>query len=131
MLALPLAAHAQQPKKIPRIGFLIATSPLVIAARIDAFKQGLRELGYVEGKSIEIDFRWADGKLDRLPALAAELVHLNVAVIVTAGPADTRAAKEATRMTITRTTSSARSASSTRWSVRRRRPRHRHRRRGG
>ena len=96
MLALPLGAHAQQPTKIPRIGFLIATSPSVIAARIDAFRQGLRELGYVEGKSIAIDFRWADAKLDRLPALAAELVRLNVDVIVTAGPADTRAARGAT-----------------------------------
>jgi putative ABC transport system substrate-binding protein len=89
-------AEAQQPTKVPRIGYLIATSPSVISVRIEAFRQGLRELGYVEGKSIVIDYRWAEGKLDRLPALAAELVRLNVDVIVTAGPADTRAAKEAT-----------------------------------
>jgi len=89
-------AQAQQPTKIPRIGYLIATSPSVISARIDAFRQGLRDVGYVEGKSIVIDYRWAERKLDRLPALAAELVRLNVDVIVTAGPADTRGAKEAT-----------------------------------
>ena len=85
-----------QPAKIPRIGYLGATSPAATAARLDAFKQGLRELGYVEGKSIVIDYRWAEGKLDRIPALAAELVRLNVDVIVTAGPADTKGAKEAT-----------------------------------
>ena len=65
-------------------------------ARIEAFRQGLRELGYVEGKNIVIEWRYADGKLDRLPALAAELVRLKVDVIVTAGPTATRAAKEAT-----------------------------------
>jgi hypothetical protein len=72
---------AQQPTKIPRIGYLIATSPSVISVRIDAFRQGLRELGYVEGKSIVIDYRWAERKLDRLPAHAAELVRLNVDVM--------------------------------------------------
>jgi putative ABC transport system substrate-binding protein len=96
LFALCVPVSAQQPKKVPRIGYLIATSPSVISARIDAFRQGLRELGYVEGKSIVIDYRWAERKLDRLPALAAELVRLNADVIVTAGPADTRAAKEAT-----------------------------------
>ena len=65
-------------------------------ARIEAFRQGLRELGYVEGKNIVIEWRYAEGKLDRLPALAAELVRLKVDVIVTAGPTATRAAKEAT-----------------------------------
>ena len=89
-------AQAQQPTKIPRIGFLTATSPSAVAARIEAFRQGLRELGYVEGKNIVIEWRYAEGKLDRLPALAAELVRLKVDVIVTAGPAATRAAKEAT-----------------------------------
>jgi putative tryptophan/tyrosine transport system substrate-binding protein len=90
-------AQAQQPAKVPRIGFLIATSQSVSSARIEAFRQGLRELGYIEGKNIVIEWRSAEGKLDRLSALAAELVHFNVDVIVTAGPADTRAAKEATR----------------------------------
>jgi putative ABC transport system substrate-binding protein len=89
-------AHAQQPTKILRIGFLIATSPSVNAPRLAAFKQGLSELGYVEGKNVVIEYRYAEGKLDRLPELAAELVRLKVDVIVTAGPADTRAAKKAT-----------------------------------
>ncbi len=65
-------------------------------ARTEAFRQGLRELGYVEGKNIVIEWRSAEGKLDRLPALAAELVRLKVDVIVTGGPTATRAAKEAT-----------------------------------
>ena len=89
-------AEAQQPTKIPRIGYLTAASLSAIAARIEAFRQGLRELGYVEGKNIVIEWRSAEGKLDRLPALAAELVRLKVDVIVTAGPTATRAAKEAT-----------------------------------
>ncbi len=89
-------AEAQQPTKVPRIGHLIATSPSASPGRIEAFRQGLRELGYVEGKNIIIEWRYAEGKLDRLPALAAELVRLNVDVIVTAGPPDTRAAKQAT-----------------------------------
>src|SRR5262249_61595596 len=96
VLAVAVIVEAQQPTKIPRIGYLIATSPSIISARIEALRQGLRELGYVEGKNIVIDYRWAERKLDRLPALAAELVRVNVEVIVTAGPADTRAAKEAT-----------------------------------
>jgi putative tryptophan/tyrosine transport system substrate-binding protein len=93
---LGVMAHAQQPAKVPRIGFLIATSQSVSSARIEAFQQGLRELGYVEGKNVVIEWRSAEGKLDRLPALAAELVRLKMDIIVTAGPADTRAAKEAT-----------------------------------
>jgi putative ABC transport system substrate-binding protein len=97
LFALCFPVEAQQPTKIPRIGYLIATSPSVIAARIEAFRQGLHELGYVEGKNIVIDYRYAEGKLDRLPALAAELVRLKVDVIVTAGPTDTKTAKEATR----------------------------------
>jgi len=89
-------ALAQQPAKIPHIGILTTFSPSVISARIDGFRQGLRELGYVEGKNIVIEWRSADGNNDRLPALAAELVSLKVDVIVTAGPTPTRAAKEAT-----------------------------------
>ena len=96
LLALPFPAQAQQPKKVPRIGFLAAISLSAIAARVEAFRQGLRELGYVEGKNIVIEHRFADGKPDRLPALAADLVRLKVDVIVTTGPAVTRAAKEAT-----------------------------------
>jgi len=86
----------QQPTKVPRIGFLIGGSASAVAARTEAFRQGLRDLGYVEGKNIVIEWRSAKGKLDRLPALAAELVRLKVVVIVTAGPLPTRAAKEAT-----------------------------------
>jgi putative ABC transport system substrate-binding protein len=89
-------AQAQQPTKIPRIGYLDIASPSTNPARYEAFRQGLRELGYVEGKNIVIEHRFADGKPDRLPALAAELVRLKVDVIVTTGPTSTRAAKEAT-----------------------------------
>ena len=96
LLGLSLFAHAQQPTKVRRIGYLSAASLAANAARIDAFKQGLSELGYVEGKTIVIDYRWAEGKVDRIPGLAAELVRLNVDVLVTSGPADTKAAKEAT-----------------------------------
>ncbi|HEX9137167.1 MAG TPA: ABC transporter substrate-binding protein, partial [Nitrospirota bacterium] len=91
-------AAAQQPKKIPRIGFLSGTSPSVISERIDAFREGLRELGYREGKNIFIEWRYAERKAERLPALATELVRLKVDVIVTAGPAPTRSAKKATAM---------------------------------
>ena len=89
-------AQAQQPTKIPRIGYLAVNSLSDNAARIDAFRQGLRELGYVEGKNIIIEWRSAEGKPDRLPALAAELVSLQVDVIVSYGPTPTRAAKKAT-----------------------------------
>jgi putative ABC transport system substrate-binding protein len=88
-------AHAQQPAKVPRIGFLGVASPFSISARIEAFRQRLHELGYVEGKNIVIEYRYAD-KADRLPALAAELVRLKVDAIVTGGPGSTHAAKEAT-----------------------------------
>jgi len=89
-------AQAQQPKKIPRIGYLTAVSLSANAARIEALRQGLRELGYVEGKNIIIEWRGADEKPDRLPALAAELVRLKVEVIVSGGPTVTRPVKEAT-----------------------------------
>jgi putative ABC transport system substrate-binding protein len=89
-------AQAQQAGKIPRIGYLDAVSLSVNAARTEAFRQGLRELGYVEGKNIVIEWRSAEGKLDRLPALASELVGLKVGVIVSAGASATRPAKEAT-----------------------------------
>jgi putative ABC transport system substrate-binding protein len=91
-----VVAQAQQPTKIPRIGYLSLNSPSTNPARIEAFRQGLRELGYVEGKNISIEYRYAEGNLARLPALAAELVRLKVEVIVTSSPSPTRAAKEAT-----------------------------------
>ena len=89
-------ATAQQAKKVPRIGYLGAVSPSANAVRIEAFRQGLRELGYVEGKNIVIEWRFAEGKLDRLPALAAELVRLKVDVIITGGSGATRPVHEAT-----------------------------------
>ena len=94
LFALCFPVQAQQAKKVPRIGYLAlgTLSPY----RADAFRQGLRQLGYVEGKNIVIEERNADGKLDRLNEVAAELIRLKVDVIVTAGPAPTRAAKAAT-----------------------------------
>src|SRR5262249_9642339 len=89
-----LARAQQPPTKIPRIGYLMTR--FLDPVRTEAFRQGLRDLGYVEGKTIVIEWRSAEGKLDRLPALAAELVRLKVDVIVTAGPTATRSAKEAT-----------------------------------
>jgi putative ABC transport system substrate-binding protein len=96
LLACMHLAEAQQPKRIHQIGFLGATPSSVISDRLEAFRQGLRELGYVEGKNILIEYRYAEGKLDRLPALASELVHLKLNVIVAAGPQATRRVKEAT-----------------------------------
>ena len=93
LLALSVSAEAQQPTKTPRIGYLATVSLSAIPARIKAFRQGLRDLGYVEGKNISVEYRVAEGKPDRLPGLAAELVHLKVDIIVTAGSPATRAAK--------------------------------------
>src|SRR5215467_9789804 len=89
-------AEAQQPTKTPRIGYLSATSLSTTAARVEAFRRGLNELGYTEGKDILIQYRYAEGKLDRVRELALELVRLNVDVIVSGGPAATGPAKEAT-----------------------------------
>ena len=96
LLALCVPVSAQQSTTIPRIGYLNAVSPSTTSDRIASFRQGLRELGYVEGKNIIIESRYADGKLNRLPALAAELVYLKVDVIVTSGGIPTRHTKEAT-----------------------------------
>src|SRR5215510_11177829 len=96
LFGLCLSASAQQPPKIPRIGYLVNASLSADSARYEAFRQGLRELGYVEGKNIVIENRNTEGKSDRLPALVAELVRLKVDVIVTSGATTTRAAKEAT-----------------------------------
>ena len=96
LLTTAPAAAAQQPKKVPRIGYLSGVSPSAISDRTEAFRQGLRELGYVEGKNIVIEYRWAEGRVDRLPDLATELVRLKVEVIVTSGPTPTRSTKEAT-----------------------------------
>jgi putative tryptophan/tyrosine transport system substrate-binding protein len=88
--------EAQQPTKVPRIGYLAATSLSTRGARLEMFRLGLRELGYVEGKTVIIDCRSAEGNFDRLIALAAELVHLRVDVIVSGGATTTRAAKKVT-----------------------------------
>src|SRR5574341_530533 len=96
LLAAPLAADAQQAGKVPRIGFLSVTSPSDSPPRLDAFRQRLRELGWVEGQNIVIDYRYAEGRGDRLPDLAAELVRLKVALIVSAGTQEVTAAKNAT-----------------------------------
>src|SRR5262249_48164952 len=86
LLAVAATVDAQQTKKIPRIGYLGVNPRSVNLARIEAFQQGLRELGYSEGKNIVIEWRSAEGKVDRLPALASELVRLKVDIIVTNGP---------------------------------------------
>ena len=96
-LTAPLASFAQQqPPKVARIGFLGPTSASTSASRVEALRAGLRDLGYVEGRNIFVDFRWAEGDYGRLPGLAAELVQLKVDVIVTAGTPGVRAAKQAT-----------------------------------
>ena len=98
-LAAPLAAFAQQQGKVWRIGFLGSESVARFGNRVDAFRAGLRELGYEEGKNFVIEFRWAEGKLDRLPELAAELVRLKVDLLVTHGTLPLRAAMNATKTT--------------------------------
>ena len=96
LFALSFSADAQQPTKVPRVGVLLALSHSAISDRIQAFREGMRELGYVEGKTIVFEYRYADGKFERLPDLATELVGLKVNVIVTGGPTATRPAKKAT-----------------------------------
>jgi putative tryptophan/tyrosine transport system substrate-binding protein len=95
--SLSFSAEAQQPNKVPRLGFLFAGDSSAVAGRLQAFHQGLRERDYVEGKNIVIEYRYGEGKIDRVMSLAAELVRLEVDVIVTGGPTDTRAAKQATK----------------------------------
>jgi ABC-type uncharacterized transport system substrate-binding protein len=96
LLAVAVIAEAQQATKIPQIGYLEGGPLSAHTARMEAFRQGLRELGYEEGKNIVIEWRFGDGKVDRLSGLATELVGLKVAVIVTGGTGPTRAAKAAT-----------------------------------
>ncbi len=85
LLAAPRAAEAQQSGKVYRIGFLGGASRSGYVAQIEALRLGLQDRGYVEGRNITIEYRWAEGKYDRLPTLAAELVRLNVNIIITQG----------------------------------------------
>ena len=98
LLAAPLAAEAQQPAgKVPRIGYLSPLSPAADATRREGFQEGLEKLGYREGQNIAIEYRWAEGKLDRQDDLAAELIRLKVDVLLAAGGNHTvRAAKNVT-----------------------------------
>jgi putative ABC transport system substrate-binding protein len=96
LLALCSSAEAQQAKKIPRIGLLSVTSTATMLARVEAFRQGLRDLGYAEGKNLFIEYRYADGKQERFANLASELVQLKVDLIVTASTAAVLAAQTAT-----------------------------------
>jgi putative ABC transport system substrate-binding protein len=91
-----IVVEAQQTTKVMKIGYLSGVSPAAEAARREAFSQGLRELGYVEGKTVVIEYRYSEGKYERLPGLAAELVRLKPDLIVTGGGPSTRAAKEVT-----------------------------------
>jgi putative ABC transport system substrate-binding protein len=97
-LAWPLAAHAQQPAKLPTIGFLGSTTPSAMSQWVAAFVQRLRELGWIEGRTVAIEYRWGEGRSERFAEIAAEFVRLNVDVIVTAGAA-VLAARQATSVT--------------------------------
>ncbi len=97
LLAGPLPAEAQQAGKVPRVGFLSYNSRSAESNRVEAFRQGIRDRGYVEEQNIVIEYRYADRKRDRLPQLAAELVRLKVDVIVATGTPPTRAAQRVTK----------------------------------
>ena len=98
LLAVAVIAEAQQPKKVPRIGYLSTSDPANESARAEGIRLALRELGYIEGQNIAIEYRYAEGKRDRFPELAAELVRLKVDIIVVAGGTHViRAAKNATK----------------------------------
>jgi putative ABC transport system substrate-binding protein len=96
LVAAPLVAQAQQPGKVHRIGFLGNSTAALEANLVGPFREGLRDLGYVEGRSVLIEYRWAEGKYERFPALISELLALKVDVIVTAGTPATLAVKKAT-----------------------------------
>src|SRR5882724_11896372 len=98
LFALCFSAEAQQPKKLPRIGYLVtAGDPGNPDSHDKAFRERLRDLGYIEGKNILIEYRYLEGKRDRIPSLVAELVQLKVDVLVATTPPAIRAAKQATK----------------------------------
>ena len=98
LLAVGVTAEAQQPKKIPRIGYLSSVDAATESTRSEPIRQALRELGYIEGQNVTFEYRYAEGKQDRFPELAAELVRLKVDVIVVGGGAGwIRVAKNATK----------------------------------
>jgi putative tryptophan/tyrosine transport system substrate-binding protein len=96
LLAAPLASNAQPPTKVPRVGYVGAGSTATAGHHARAFVEGLRQHGYVEGQNVAIEYRWAEGKLERLPALVADLVHLNVDVMVSSATPAIRVAQEQT-----------------------------------
>jgi putative ABC transport system substrate-binding protein len=99
LLALSIPAGAQQPAKLPRIGFVSSgiRDPKTPVPQVDEFRQGLRDLGYIEGKNILVEYRYVEGKVDRIPGIVAELVQLKVEIIVSPIPPAIRAAKQATK----------------------------------
>jgi putative ABC transport system substrate-binding protein len=98
LLAVAVIAEAQQAAKIPRIGYVSPVGdPKTPGPQIEGFRQGLRDLGYIEGKNIVVEYRYTEGKGDRNPSLVAELMQLNVDILVVAGPGSIRAAKQATK----------------------------------
>jgi putative ABC transport system substrate-binding protein len=97
LLALGVIAEAQQPKKVARIGYISSGDPASESNRIEAIRLALHDLGYIEGQNIAIEYRYAEGKQDRFPELAAELARLRVDIIVVGGDALARAAKNATK----------------------------------
>src|SRR5262245_13088185 len=97
LLSLAVIAQAQEPKKVPRIGFIAGGSPSTDQHYVDAFRQGLSDLGHVEGKNIAIEWRYAEGKVERAPDLARDLVRLNVAVLVVGTTPTALVAQQATR----------------------------------
>jgi len=96
LASLCTSVQAQQSTKIPRVAYVLASSPSAVPARTEAFRRGLRELGYIEGKNIVVEYRSAEGAPESLPALMTELVRLKVDIIVSGGPESTRAAKAVT-----------------------------------
>src|SRR5215813_4671220 len=99
LFALGSSAEAQQPTKVPAIGYLTGSSPSSEAQRFEGFRQGLRDLGYIEGKNILLEFRYAEGNRDRIPSLLAELVQHKVDVLVSVNLEALRAAKQSTKTT--------------------------------